>query len=304
MRAWREAVQVCEEMARLRAAGRRCALATLTRVRGSAYRRPGARLLIAEDGRWLGNLSGGCLEADLRERAQRVMATGHAEPVHYTTGGDTDLAWGLGLGCSGELDVWLEPGPVPALDELRARLRGEESVCIRAGDFAQQLEPPPHLLVAGAGDDAVPLVRYAAEAGFRVWVLDHRADDRWAAQFPDAWRRVRARPETPPDDLPHGDRVLAVVKNHHLALDSAWAERLAAAGVRYLGLLGPRARREEILARLPAGARAVAYGPAGLDVGAEGPEQVALSIVAELLAVWTGRSGGFLRERAAPLHTS
>ena len=302
MTSWREAEQVFAEMERLRAAGRRCALATLTRTRGSAYRRAGARLLIRDDGTWLGNVSGGCLEADLRERALRAMQTGRPETVHYVTGGDTDVAWGLGLGCNGELELHLEPGPHGGTGDVLRQLRGEEPVKIRAGDFEQTLEPPPHVLVAGAGDDAVPLVRLAAESGFRVWVLDHRRDWLRRELFPEAWRVCASRPESPPADLPRGARALAVVKNHHLELDRAWALRFAEAGVRYLGLLGPRARREEILKSLPAAARAAVFGPAGLDIGAEGPEQIALCIVAELLAVIAGRGGGFLRDRAAPLH--
>jgi xanthine dehydrogenase accessory factor len=303
MKVWREASQVYAEMERLRAAGRRCALATLTRVKGSAYRRPGARLLIRDDGIWLGNVSGGCLESDLRERAQRVIASGQPESVHYVTGGDTEVAWGLGLGCNGELDLWLEPGPVAGCADLLQRLAGEDPINVSAGEFRQTLAPPPHLIVAGAGDDAVPLVRYAAEAGFRVWVLDHRPAWLRDELFPDAWQRRRARPEQPPADLPRGARVLAVVKNHHLEIDRAWAGVLAAADVRYLGLLGPRARRDNILASLPDEARVRCHGPAGLDIGAEGPEQIAISIVAELLADWTGRAAGFLRDRTAPLHT-
>lgn len=302
MKVWREAVMVFSEMERLRAAGRCCALATLTQVRGSAYRRPGARLLIRDDGTWLGNVSGGCLEADLRERALRVMQGDQAEAVHYDTGGDTNTAWGLGLGCQGELDLWLEPGPVAGAGDLLRQLGGEAPVCITAGTFQQTLEPPPHLLVAGAGDDAVPLARLAAEAGFRVWVLDHRKEWLRPDLFPDAWRLCAARPESAPVELPRGDRVLAVVKNHHLQLDRDWAVRLGATGLCYLGLLGPRARRDEILAALPAAARSVCHGPAGLDVGAEGAEQIAVSVVAELLAVWSGRGGGFLRDHEGALH--
>ena len=88
MKSWRETELVFEEMARLAAEGRTCALATLTKVEGSSYRRPGAKLLIRDDGSMLGNVSGGCLENDLRERAMRVIKTGVAEHVHYDTGAD------------------------------------------------------------------------------------------------------------------------------------------------------------------------------------------------------------------------
>lgn len=303
MHARREAELVFAEMVRLRAAGRRCALATLLRIRGSAYRRAGARLLLRDDGTWLGNVSGGCLEADLRERAGRVMQTGQPEAVHYTTGGD-DRPWGLGLGCNGELDLWLEAAPRADTDSVLAALRGEEPVTIAAGPASHTLDAPLHLLIVGAGDDSVPLARLAAECGFRVWVFDHRRDGLTPARFADAWRLQQTRPERALADLPPGERLFAVVKNHHLELDRAWARVFADAGARYLGLLGPRARREEICASLPPAALPSVHGPAGLDLGAEGPEQIAASIVAELLAVAAGRHGGFLRERAGGLHAS
>ena len=95
MKSWRETALVFDEMARLRKAGRACALATLTRVTGSSYRRPGARLLIRDDGSILGNVSGGCLEEDLRERAKKVIASGQPESIHYDTGEAIELTWRL-----------------------------------------------------------------------------------------------------------------------------------------------------------------------------------------------------------------
>ena len=89
---------------------------------------------------------------------------------------------------------------------------------------------------------------------------------------------------------------------HAVKLDTAWARQVAATPLAYRGRLGPRAHREEILSNLPAEARARAYGPVGLDVGAEGAEQIALSVIAEALAVRAGRNGGHLRDRTKPLH--
>src|SRR5438876_10914976 len=87
----------------------RVALATVVRVEGSAYRRPGARMLVTEDGRTTGVISGGCLEGDVRERAARVMRTGQPMLVTYDTTTDEDVVWGLGLGCNGVVDVLVEP---------------------------------------------------------------------------------------------------------------------------------------------------------------------------------------------------
>jgi xanthine/CO dehydrogenase XdhC/CoxF family maturation factor len=303
MNTWRETQAVFDEMACLAAAGRACALATLTRAEGSSYRRPGARLLIRDDGSMLGNVSGGCLEADLRERALRVIRTGRPESVHYDTGGDVNVVWGLGLGCNGKLDLYLQPAPLDQIETVRRGLAGDLPFELRAGDFVDRLEPPPPLLVIGAGEDAAPLVRLAAHAGFRVWVVDHRPAALRSDLFPDAFRLVQARPEDEDEaPLPLTDKTLALLKNHNLALDRAWAQRLTDSPVCYIGLLGPKARREEILRSLATGHRPRVFGPAGLDVGADGPGQVALSIVAELLAVRAGRAGGHLRDRSAPIH--
>lgn len=302
MKSWRETEQVFREIVRLSAAGRSSALATLTRVVGSSYRRPGARLLIRDDGSLLGNISGGCLENDLRERALRVIASGQPEEVHYDTGSDESVVWGLGLGCNGKIDIHLEPSPADANRTLQ-RLSGDEPFELRAGDFLDTLLPPAPLLVIGAGEDAPPLVRLAAESGFRVWLVDHRAATLRPDLYPDAHRLLSLRPETEPCPLPLTPRAMAIVKNHHLELDRAWTVRFSRSPVAHIALLGPRARRDEILKAVPVAERGRMYGPAGLDIGSDGPEQIAVSLVAELLAAHAGRSGGFLRAREGGIHT-
>lgn len=300
MKSWRETAQVFEEIARLAVEGRRSALATLVKVEGSSYRRPGAKLLIRDDGSLLGNVSGGCLENDLRERAARVIATGQSEQVHYDTGADENVIWGLGLGCNGKIDIHLQRAP-DRVDDILRKLSGEEPFELRAGDFVERLEPPVPLVVIGAGEDAPPLVRYAGELGFRVWLVDHRAAALRPDLYPLAHRLVHARPESAPPDLPLIPRALAVVKNHHLMLDGEWVKKLHVSPIGYIGLLGPRARREEILKKITSPSPRI-YGPAGFDLGAEGPEQIALSIVSELLAVSAGRPGGHLRDREGTIH--
>ncbi len=332
MKTWQETARVYSELAGRLADGRATAVATLVRLEGSSYRRPGAKLLIGDDGALVGNVSGGCLEEDLRERGRRALATGKPEAVHYDTGSDENVVWGLGLGCDGRLDLWLQPfrpgDQTAAIEAVRERLRGDQPFAIRlsltdgelhvvevgeksvtglieespARYFLDVLHPPPDLVVVGAGEDARPLVRLAAEVGFRVTVVDHRNAFLAADRFPAAHRRIQARPEGGLRDLPARANTLVVLMTHAVKLDKAWAQAYAATPVAYLGLLGPQARRDEILAQLPASARAQAYGPIGLDVGAEGVEQIAVSIVAEALAVQAGRTGGSLRERTKPLH--
>src|SRR5438876_187241 len=104
-----ETQSIVEAYRRAAAENVRAALATVVRLEGSAYRRPGARMLVTEDGRTTGMVSGGCLDGDVRERAARVMRTGKPTLVRYDTTTDEDVVWGLGLGCNGVVDVLIEP---------------------------------------------------------------------------------------------------------------------------------------------------------------------------------------------------
>ena len=332
MNHWKEAAEVFSRVVELQAAGGTAALATVVRISGSAYRRPGAKFLIEESGETVGSVSGGCLEADVREVARDVLATGTPTLRHYSTGKDEDVVWGLGLGCNGLVDVFIQPateGPLAAqaerLRELLARdapftvatvIAGEglggvssreqtagRTDVLRAGDreiFVEALLPPPHLIVCGAGDDARPLAAYAADAGFRVTVVDHRPGLLEPARFPHA-ARVVARAEEPVE-LPPAERSLAVVKTHSLAHDQAWVRRLLDAGLPYVGVLGPRGRSEEILREIGAVDTSRVFAPVGLDIGADGPRQVALSIVAELLAFTARRQPRHLCERREAIH--
>jgi xanthine dehydrogenase accessory factor len=365
MNHWRETAEILSRLAELKTAGERAALATVVHIVGSAYRRPGAKFLIEETGETLGSVSGGCLEADVREIAKRVLETGTPSLRHYQTGADEDMVWGLGLGCNGSVDVFVQTateGPLAArtgdlqqllagdapvavltvvdvgeggenagatlvlgpdgtvrgslgaadLDRLGAECaaelvpRGRSSLQTLAGRevFCEVLPPPPHLLVCGAGDDARPLVDYAVDAGFRVTLFDHRPALLAPEDFPQAARRVLARPDDPAIDLPPAGHSLAVVKAHSLAIDREWARRLLAAGVPYIGMLGPRARTESILRDLGTDGEGRVYGPVGLDLGADGPRQVALAIVAELLAFLAGREPRHLNERQEAIHAS
>ena len=361
MNHWKETAEILTRLAELNAAGRRAALATVVHIVGSAYRRPGAKFLIEETGDTLGSVSGGCLEADVREIAQGVLATGTPTLRHYSTGADEDMVWGLGLGCNGLVDVFIQPATEGPLAELADRLRGlltgdapivaatvvngeglgatlvlapeggvhgslgsaelDRSAVERArglipagrstvqtlaerGIFFEVLPPPPHLIVCGAGDDARPLVAYAADAGFRVTVIDHRPALLAAEWFPQASRLVLARPEDQGIVLPPAARSLAVVKTHSLAQDREWARRLLAEGVPYVGMLGPQARTESILREIGTDGEGRVFGPVGLDLGADGPRQVALAIVAELLAFTAGREPRHLNQRKEAIHAA
>ncbi|MFQ3589748.1 MAG: XdhC family protein [Chloracidobacterium sp.] len=354
---------------------RRLALATVVRVTGSAYRRPGARMLISETGETVGQISGGCLEQDLVEKAQAVLMAGKPQLVTYDTrDASADLTWGVGLGCASETLIYIEPFHPNAwyhpLDLLAvARASGEDAALAlvfraegkfagrqgfrllhtdrtpvatggtgEAADWPRQLHldlqtclaerrsrqmtygtedgcleafiefvpRPIQLAILGAGDDAIPLARLADQLGWEVTIMDWRPALATPERFPTA-RAIIVVPQV--DDLPLDANHCVVVMTHHYPSDKAIARRLAQVQPRYVGLLGPRRRTERLLDELAAEGTPVAesvaghwHFPVGLDIGAETPMEIALSIVAEILAVTNHRAGEFLRHRAAPIH--
>ena len=157
----------------------------------------------------------------------------------------------------------------------------------------------------GAGDDARPLVRFAADVGFRVVVVDRRAGYLTRERFPSAAALVESAGDELEAVLPLDAECYAVVMNHNFADDQAYVRALMKTPVAYVGMLGPRQRTERILRNLAAEEpmdEARVYGPVGLDIGTDGAEQVALAVIAEILAVRSGRRARSLRERRAAIH--
>src|SRR5262245_2501746 len=336
MKHWRETSEIVDRVSVLASAGRRAAMATVVRIDGSAYRRPGARFLIEDDGRTIGGVSGGCLEADVREVGQRVIDTGTPRLLHYDTGADDQVVWGLGLGCNGAVDIFVqsatEPHTLDVLKDLRGRLADTTAFALSttlggpgAGQarvldapppdrqsrvthegaqtiFTETFVPPPPLIVCGAGDDARPLVAYASEAGFAVTAVDHRQAFLGADRFPSARRLLLLRPDGDVNALAVDDRTLVVVKMHSFVHDRDWLKVFLASPAVYIGLLGPRARADEILGQLGAEGDPRLFAPVGLTVGADGPEQIAISVVGELLAVLSRQQPGHLREKRQAIH--
>jgi xanthine/CO dehydrogenase XdhC/CoxF family maturation factor len=330
-------------------------LATVLRTEGSTYRKAGARALIDASGRASGMLSGGCLEADLHERAARVLARGRAERIWYDTRSSEDPIWGIGSGCEGAMDIWLQPESAqtgyPVMQYLRRCLaedltaqlvtvvggeadpaelgahafRGFEAASPLAASplaaclaatlvpsvfdqlrwvscegralevFVSTLSRPPRLLICGAGFDAIPVHNFAAALAWQVTVFDHRPAYANAAQFPLAARVICARAEELARQLDPASFDAAIIMSHHLAADIAYLRGLAARPPHYIGLLGPAARRQRLLAAAGSAAQGIApriHGPAGLDIGAGTPEAIALAIVAQIQAALSGKAGG------------
>jgi xanthine/CO dehydrogenase XdhC/CoxF family maturation factor len=299
--------------AALAASGSGAVLATLVRVDGSAYRGPGARMVVRADGTTAGAISGGCLEKDVAAHAEQVRAARRARLVTYDLTTDDDKPWGLGMGCDAVLDVLLEPCPAMPdwLNQLRdAEARrvtvvlstrfGDEPLGERAlraarngertraegGVLYECLEPPIALLACGDGPDATPLLSLAAQLGWHARAV--RKDEALGAIDP---------------------RTAAIVMTHNYARDLELLVALLLSPAGYVGVLGPRGRTERLLADLAArGVRpttaqlARLHAPVGLDIGADTPEEVALAIAAEVRAAFARRGGGPLQQRKGPIH--
>ncbi len=169
--------------------------------------------------------------------------------------------------------------------------------------FFESLSPPVQMLVCGAGTDAQPMVAQAAALGWSVVVLDQRADFARAARFPEAGLVTVAKDAAALDSVRFDSRTAAVVMSHSFAQDTFFLELLLRQPLGYLGVLGARRRTLDLLARLGRDAMpAELHAPAGLDIGAETPEQIALSVLSEVQATFAHRSGGALRERDGSIH--
>lgn len=334
MKQWLETQQVLDQLAVWHADGTPCALATVIRVRGSAYRHEGAKMVVAADGRVMGNVSGGCLEEDVREVALRVIRTGVTERREYCGSIDEIAAWDLGVGCEGVVELFIErvtdarvseraalarEAPFAVITSLatgtREVIQGQEathwiaggaSQCEGSDRFVDVMIPPPRLLVVSAGDDARPLAALAASVGFRVVVADRRPGLLTPARFPAPIRLVETDAARLAERVVLDDESFAVVMTHHFADDTDYLRSLVRGPARYLGVLGPQQRTARILDVLRAEGSVDTsriFGPVGLDIGTDGAEQVALAVVAEMLAVRSGRAPRSLRDRRVPIHT-
>jgi xanthine dehydrogenase accessory factor len=346
------------------ASGESAVLATVVKTRGSSYRLPGARLLLAPNGQRTGSVSGGCLEDDLIKKAYWLTESG---PVikKYDTTPDGEIASGFGLGCSGIVHVLLErlnPGTptvlntieetaskrVPAViahltqpatfagqrliidahgsvhhnladAELASSLERESKLLLSrrvSGSvllkdhieaFIEIVTPPLRLLIFGAGDDAVPVTEIAKYLGWQVWVFDGRAHYARREKFPKA-DAVVVRTAGKAHTVPGIDGwTAAILMSHSYAQDLETLRELSGKGLSYLGVLGPRKRTLQLLSDSGLDCSALGptlHSPMGLDIGADGPEQVALAVVAEIQATLNGRAGGLLRERIGSIHSS
>lgn len=339
----------------------RAILATVVDVIGSGYRRAGARMLIDENGYSIGTVSGGCLEADVLERAKKVLETNQPIVITYDTTKDENSIFGLGMGCRGVIRVLLEAVTrasdftVHAADNLRERAAfavatlittsepdlpigtrlffdetgiiysdfnhelmaaintsvrrafADQSQTLEVFDFGEVfieiIKPPLSLLLFGAGFDALPVVRFAKELGWRVTVIDHRPAFANAERLSEADAFFAARSEDLPEGLFKDEHSAAVIMTHNYERDRVILHRLLNSDCHYIGALGPKTRTQKLIAELRANGRTFnetnlekLHSPIGLDIGSETPEEIALAVVAEIKTALSKRGGGFLRE--------
>src|SRR5438105_507415 len=285
-------------------------LANLVQTKGSTYRKAGARLIVDSEGSTLGVLSGGCLEEEIGRHGRNVIAG--AMPVFLSF--DTNRLYG----CDGQLKILV--GALPAAEpngnlvtEIGRLLRNREICRVRTcfeGDTlgSELLAPdsllaerrgilidtvplPVRLLLFGTGPEIQPIIKFAGNLGWVIEGFDH--------------------PSELAEDFHPDTQTAALVMNHNFGRDLLALDRLLPLQLRYVGLLGPRKRHAELLTRLSeyrpldfnAEVRTL-FAPAGLDIGSEAPEEIALSIMSEVAAVLSNRCGGFLRERRSDIHTA
>lgn len=334
--------------AQLRAAGETYVIATVVRVCGSSYRRPGARMLATEHARVAGSVSGGCLEASLvRTGAWRTQAGPALVTFDSTDPDDPESV----LGCGGIVDVLLERGgaghvedplafasrtlaahrrgaivtvfastsrthplgtrwcldattpfpsalPAPFARAARHAIASGDSSVVDDGDLHALVEPivpPLALYIFGTGLDAIPLVDAAHRLGWSVTLWNGAGRPGLEARFPTA-RLLGPDLATARAMLDADDRAVAVVMGHDLRRDRAALAMLVDSRARFIGLLGPR-HRAAALAPAATLADPRVHAPVGLDLGAETPDEIALAVVAEILAHDRSATAKHLRDR-------
>jgi xanthine/CO dehydrogenase XdhC/CoxF family maturation factor len=356
----REIERLLEAIREARGAGEPVALATVVRVKGSAYRREGTQMVVRRNGTYECALSGGCLEPTVAEAAARVIATGEPAVVSYDLADDS--IWGLGIGCSGAVDIRIQRLENDAITDewLTILERGKAAVLVTplsgvsgrmivsgTGDsiggltdpvveqeavaqargllqatypqsgpmwigsaelFYDVAAPPPELVIFGAGHDSVPVAQLAWTLGFAVTVVDVREAFLTPDRFPGA-TLVCAHFSEFGDRLKLQAGSFVLVMNHHVERDQESLRFSLESDATYVGVLGPRSRYQKLLEGLAQqGYEPVASklsrvrSPVGLSLGAETPQEVAVSILGEILAIRRGFEGGFLSGSVASLH--
>lgn len=353
--------------------GKQTALATVVHVEGSSYRRPGARMLIEEDGQLTGAISGGCLEGDALRKALLVMTEKKSRLVTYDTMDDDDAKFGVGLGCNGIIQVLIEPideanpnNPIQFLKavnekrqqsvlvtlfSLQDKKNPQYGTCLLLKEdrgaidttpvlkdilmadakeallsqttsfknyiseehnftaFIEVIKPPVSVIVIGAGNDVMPLIDMAETLGWETTVVDGRANYAKKERFVSACQVLVSKPEQVLEQITIDEQTVFLLMTHNYNYDLAMFRQLVQKDVLYVGVLGPRKKLERMLdelkeegMKLTEQQLSIIHGPVGLDIGAETSEEIALSILAEIKALFAGRQVQSLRKNKEVIH--
>ena len=355
---------------------KRAAIATVVKLYGSSYRRPGARMLMTEDGHWTGAISGGCLEGDALRKARKAILENKPTVVTYDTINDEDARGiGVALGCNGIIDVLIEPldkdGKSDAISMLNTtqeyndtaviatifRLEGNLNLKIgnrvlllpdgtlesRIQDeqlleqltedmhdvqksrkslnkeytlplgqvevFIEAINPSIHLYIFGGGYDAIPVSTLANHLGWYVSVADDCPAHLGPKRFPNANEVVCIPRDATKESVSVNNYTAAILMSHNYKYDFEVLKQLLQTDIRYIGLLGPKKRFEKMQEEMLEEGIVLKdsdfdriHNPIGLDIGAETPEEIALSMVAEIQAKFNNKGGKFLKDKKGFIH--
>ncbi len=366
----KEQKSILEAFKKLDLQARKAVLATVVKVRGSSYRSPGARMLITDDGTWVGSISGGCLEGDALRRARTVMMNQKPITVTYDTREESNQNLGIGLGCNGVIDVLLEPidgkganNPIKlfehivSIDEpvgmatiftgkwtgekllvswngnsiskisnselndivlkdlpsLFTSHKSQAKVYEFAGEqfdvFLELIQPSISLIIFGGGFDARPVSQMAKTLGWTVSVTDECVAHIAPLFFPSADKLSLCQRQFVDRDFKITPYTACVLMSHNYEYDRDVLRTLLKTSSPYIGILGPRKRFDKMLDEFAKDGLALTsndhhriHSPIGLDIGAETPDEISTSIISEIQAKFSNRSGGFLKYRNAPIH--
>ncbi len=352
-------------------AATKAAIATVVRVEGSSYRRTGARMLVLDDGTYLGGISGGCLEGDALRRAQKAIALDKSSLITYDTSQNDGHEIGVGLGCNGIIDVLFTPlqtyansqhqlaflervrntreprvlititksDQIPEalgamylyedentflppfisdavkpvlLKDIKKTLEAGSSETVDYEDeinririFIEIISPAIHLIIYGSNHDIYAMAKTAKEVGWLVTLVTNTSKaGKNLFQVADHVLNNKLQ------EQPIIDAFTAIIlMAHDYNTDYNNLQSLIHSRAPYLGLLGPRKRSEKMFRTLEEEGRPLSaeqmsriYSPAGLDIGAATPEEIAISIIAEIKSSFAGREGMSLRLRQGTIY--
>lgn len=360
-----------------RKSGEKTALATVVQVDGSSYRRPGARMLVTENGQLTGAISGGCLEGDALKKAQLVIFKKKSMLVTYDTTDEDDAKFGIGLGCNGIIHILMEPideeqenNPIALLRQciedredkvlvtvfdVKNKRATQVGTCLLYKDqhyasnsnfsilnelgqiysrekskevfsleksvilplqgtenlhaFVEFVPAAIKLIIIGAGNDVQPLTQLSSILGWEMDLADGRSDHATKNRFPLVDQIITGKANEILPKLKPDKQTAVVLMSHNFNYDLEIMKGLYPYRFPYLGVLGPKKKLQKLIQNLSNSGihlneenRKVVFGPMGLNLGAESPEEIALSIISEVKAVISRQNPAHLKLKEGPIH--